>query len=164
MNSETVRSCDSSDSAEPISSIQDLTLASYESSPLEAQNRLLTRLVGKVYEDAPISERNRLLEALIRPMGVISLITVANGLFAKIKFRSAHWQIWPANLEDIQNIGTGDILALVDKVQQVTSDVITGLADVVASSPALTSSVAASVLLIMLLRARSASRVDELDP
>ena len=164
MNSKTARCCDSSDGTAPIPSFQDLTLASYESAPLEAQNRLLTQLVGKVYEDAPISDRSRLLEALIRPMGVISLMTVANGLFAKIKFRSAHWQTWPANLEDIQSVGTGDVLALVDKVQQVTSDVITGLADVVASSPALTSSAAASVLLIMLLRARRAKRIDDLDP
>lgn len=40
----------------------------------------IAQLVGQVYEFAPPAERSRLLEHLLKPLGVLSLVAVANGL------------------------------------------------------------------------------------
>ena len=42
----------------------------------------IPELVAAVYEAAPAVERGRLLEELLRPLGVLSLVAVAGGVFA----------------------------------------------------------------------------------
>src|SRR4051812_18284202 len=39
----------------------------------------IAQLVGQVYEIAPPAERSRLLEHLLKPLGVLSLVAIANG-------------------------------------------------------------------------------------
>jgi hypothetical protein len=46
-------------------------------------------LVARVYESAPFAERGHLLEPLLRPLGVLSLLGIAGGVFASVRFRSA---------------------------------------------------------------------------
>jgi hypothetical protein len=38
-------------------------------------------LVGKVYQSASVAERGRLLEQLLRPLGALPLLAMANGVF-----------------------------------------------------------------------------------
>lgn len=96
-------------------------LASYESAGPEARSRILTELVGQVYEVAPLSTRRRLLETMLRPMGVLGLVTVAGGVFVKLRFgmglHEAHLR-----LEDVGLVDTSDVSALVDRLQQVSSE------------------------------------------
>jgi hypothetical protein len=42
--------------------------------------------IGQVYESASPSLRTRMLELLMRPLGVLSLMAVANGAFAGVRF------------------------------------------------------------------------------
>jgi hypothetical protein len=42
--------------------------------------------MGQVYESASPSLRTRMLEPLMHPLGVLSLMAVANGAFAGIRF------------------------------------------------------------------------------
>ena len=98
-------------------------LASYESAGPEARSRILTELVGQVYEVAPLSTRRRLLETMLRPMGVLGLVTVPGGVFVKLRFgpgmglHEAHLR-----LEDVGLVDTSDVSALVDRLQQVSSE------------------------------------------
>jgi hypothetical protein len=115
----------------------------------------IPELVASVYEAAPAAERGRLLEQLLRPLGVLSLVAIADGIFARIRFRSG-WQDLSVRLDDIQNVRAAHIVALVDHAQQVSVETVDGLAQMLVASPALSGTAAAAVLVAMLLkRARS---------
>ena len=128
----------------------------FESSSEAVQHTLLSQLVAKVYEVAAPHERKRMLEQLLMPMGVLSLVAVANGIFAKIRFRSG-WQGANVRLEDAQMVAPTDVVALVNHVQQVSVDAVNGLTVMITASPVLTASASATLLLKILLR-RAQSR------
>jgi hypothetical protein len=115
----------------------------------------IPQLVAKVYEAAPSAERGRLIEQLLRPLGVLSLVAIADGIFAKIRFRSG-WQELRVALDDLQNVRSDHVIALVDHAQQVSVETVDGLAQILAASPVLSGSTAAALLVTLLVqRARS---------
>ncbi len=114
------------------------------------------QLVGEVFEAAPAAERGHLLEQLLRPLGVLSLVAVADGVFAKLRFRGG-WRDFHVRLEDVQSIRTTDVISLVDYVQQVSVEVVDGLAQTLTASPMLAGS-AAAVLLVTVLLQRDRTR------
>lgn len=117
---------------------------------------VIAQLVGQVYETAPAAARSRLLEQLLRPLGVLALVALANGVFAKIRFRGG-WPDIHVRLEDAQNVQVSDVIALVDYVQQVSVQAVDGLAQVLAATPTMATS-AATVLLVTVLMQRSRNR------
>lgn len=115
----------------------------------------VAQLVGEVYATAPPAERGRLLELLLRPLGVLSLVAVANGIFAKIRFRGG-WPELHVRLEDAQNVQASDVIALVDHVQQVSIEAVDGITQMLAASPVMAGSAAAILLMAVLVqRART---------
>lgn len=115
----------------------------------------IAQLVAQVYESAPPALRSRLLEHLLRPLGVLALIAVANGIFAKIRFRSG-WPDMHVQLEDAQSVQASDMVALVDYVQQVSVESVDGLARMLTASPVMAGSAAAALLVTLLMqRART---------
>lgn len=125
-----------------------------------AQAVQIAQLVAEVYETAPPAERSRLLEYLLRPLGVLSLVAIADGIFAKIRFRSG-WPDLQVRFEDVQRIQASDVIALVERVQQVSVDSLDGLAKILVASPVMASSAVAAVLVTVLLqRARNRRSFD----
>lgn len=126
--------------------------------PRQAPNGMVAipELVAEVYEAALPADRGHMLEQLLRPLGVLSLVAVADGIFAKIRFRGG-WQEFQVRLEDIPNVQPADIVALVDHAQQVSVEAVDGLARLVLMSPGLSGS-AAAMLLVGLLLQRSRQR------
>jgi hypothetical protein len=120
----------------------------------------IAQLVAEVYESAPPAERSRLLEHLLRPLGVLSLVAVANGIFASIRFRSG-WPDIHVRPEDAQNVQPSDVVSLVDHVQQVSFHAIDGLANMLAASPVMTGSAAAVVLMTVLLQRAQTRRAGD---
>lgn len=116
----------------------------------------IAQLVGQVYAIAPPTVRKRLLEHLLKPLGVLSLVAIANGIFATIRFRSGSPDLH-IRMEDAQNVQPGDVITLVNHVQQVSIHAVDGLADMLSASPLMTGS-AAAVLLVTLLMQRSRNR------
>jgi hypothetical protein len=115
----------------------------------------IPQLVAEIYEAAPATERGHLLEQLLRPLGVLSLVAIADGIFAKIRFRGG-WQDLNVRLEDIQNVRGAHVMALVDHAQQVSVETVDGLAQMLSASPLLSGSAAAALLITLLMqRARS---------
>jgi len=115
---------------------------------------VIAQLVANVYESATPSDRAHLIEELLRPLGVLSLVAIAGGIFAKIRFRSG-WQDLKVRLEDLQPVQAADVIALVDHAQQVSVETVDGLAQMLTASPALSSSAAAALLVAALIhRAR----------
>ncbi len=132
----------------------------YASAAPEAQGRMLAKLVGKVYESAPVPVRTRLLEHLLRPVGVLSLVAIANGIFAKIRFQSG-WPAIPLSASLVQSVQADDVVALAYRLQQISGDALTGLTQLVADSPSLAGSGAAAVLVALLLRRAQQRRADD---
>lgn len=137
----------------PILTPQMPPLAHIDGSVSEAE---IAQLVGQVYAIAPPTMRTRLLEHLLKPLGVLSIVAVANGIFASIRFRSSSPDLH-VRLEDTQNVQPSDVITLVNHVQQVSIHAVDGLADMLATSPVMTGS-AAAVLLMALLVQRSRNR------
>lgn len=119
----------------------------------------LPHLVGEVYESAPATERSRLLEHLMRPLGVLSMAVVANGIFSKLRFLGG-WPDLHIRPEDAEAIRTEDVVALVDFVQQASSDVMYGLVQLVSESPVMSATAGATLLIATLLKR---SRTREID-
>lgn len=119
----------------------------------------IAQLVGQVYAVAPPAERGRLLEHLLKPLGVLSLVAIANGIFAKIRFRSG-WPDLHVQLEDTQGVQVSDVITLVTHVQQVSLQAVDGLAGVLAT---LTGSAAAALLITLLMQRAQHRRVRRLD-
>jgi hypothetical protein len=69
----------------------------------------------------------------------------------KIRFRGG-WSDLPARMDDVQGVQVGDVIDLANFAQQVSSEAIGGLAQMLASSPVLASSVAAALLIKIVLR------------
>lgn len=117
----------------------------------------IPQLVGEVYESAPPSARASLLEPLLRPLSVLALLGVANGIFASVRFRSG-WPNMHVQLEDIRNVRGSDVTALFDYAQQVSVEAVDGLAQMLATSPLLAGSAAAWLLVTVLVRRAQARR------
>ncbi len=139
----------------PTQSAEDTTPA-----PLPASDQAIAQLVGQVYEAAPPTERSRLIEHLLKPLGVLSLVAIANGIFATIRFR-AGWPDMRVQAEDLNKVQPSDVIALVTRVQQVSVQVVDGLAELLTASPVLTRSAAAALLLTVLLQRARARRAGD---
>lgn len=111
----------------------------------------VARLVGELYDASPVTERCRLLDRLLPSMGVLSLVAVANGVFAQIRLRN-DWASAHVRIEDVQKVQAVDVAALVDRLQQTRVEAVDGLAEWVMASPVLAGSTAAVLLLTMLIR------------
>jgi hypothetical protein len=155
-----IHNADESDRTLPNIPLTELVLDVYESASPSVRNHMLTQLVGKVYEAAPPVTRSLLLERLLQPLGVLSLVTVASGIFANIRLRS-ELPRFQVRIEDAQNVRASDVVALTDCVLQISNEAINSLADVISSSPLLASSAAAAVLTMALLRRNHARRATD---
>lgn len=120
----------------------------------------IAHLVGQVYALAPATVRTRLLEHLLKPLGVLSIVAVANGIFANIRFRSGLSDL-QVHVEDAQRVQPSDVITLVNYVQQVSIHAVDGLADLLAASPVLTGSAAAALLITLLVQRARTRRVDD---
>jgi hypothetical protein len=118
------------------------------------------QLVGEVYTAAPAVDKARLLQYLLPTLGVLPLIVVANGLFARMRFRDG-WSNFQVRVEDLQQVRANDVVSLVERVQLAGSQVLDGLAQTLASSPALATTAAAGILIVLLTRRAAERRIDE---
>lgn len=123
----------------------------------------IAQLVGQVYESAPPAEQGRLIEYLLRPLGVLSLVTIANGIFANIRLRN-DWSDIGVRPEDAQNVQASDVISLVNHVQQVSVHAVNGLASMLAASPVMTGSAAAALLITVLMQRTQSRRASDPTP
>lgn len=137
-----------------------LVVEVFDASTPAVQEQMLTQLIGRVYEAASPLVRSRLIGHLMQPLGLLSLLALANGIFAKIRFQGG----WTGNaipLNEVDNVTTRDVIALVDFVQQVSGDAVNGLAQVLATSPTMSGTAVAAVLVTVLMkRARQRRSTD----
>ncbi len=110
----------------------------------------IPQLVGEVCESVPVMEKARLIEYLLRPLGILSLVGVAHGVFAKIWFRNPRQDV-QITFEDARSISATDVSSLVDFVQQVSTDTVDGLSQLLSASPELLGSATAALMVTLLM-------------
>lgn len=130
----------------PDADVDSQVLEVFAASPPAQKEHIIAQLVGKIYHDAPLVERTHLLEPLLKPLGVLSFLTVANGIFARFRF-SSEWPKLQVQPDDLLGVQAGDVVALVDYVQQVSGLAIDNLVQQIARQPRIAESAAAVVLL-----------------
>lgn len=128
--------------------------------PSQVSEDTIAHLVGQVYASAPPAEKSRLIEFLLKPLGVLSLVSVANGIFANIRLRG-DWSDLHVRPEDAQNVQASDVITLVSHVQQVSVHAINGLTHMLAASPVMTGSAAAALLMTMLVQRAQIRRASD---
>lgn len=102
--------------------------------------------VGEIYGMAPNEIRIKMLEYLLRPIGVLPLVAVARGVFAKIRFRSG-WPELKINIEDIAEVQVDDVISLAEYVLQENEHAIFGLEKLLRGVQSVENSEAVSVFL-----------------
>jgi hypothetical protein len=117
----------------------------------------LSQLMGEVYEFAPSTVRNVMIELLVSPLGLLSLATVANGIFLEYLLRKQLLES-PA-MGAAQDIRASDVIALTERVLQIKAEVIDEVAEIVRMSPTSACCAAAATLAKIPLR-RNSSRHD----
>ena len=111
----------------------------------------MPELVAQLYCDASPPEKSRLLELLVRPLGLLPLFALADGVFARIWFRNGQDRL-QIRVEDALAVSGQDIATLVAYVQQSSVEVLDGLLQIINASPVLASSAAAIVVMLVLQR------------
>lgn len=132
----------------------------YASAPPPVRVSMVSDMIGEIYVAAPPAERGYLLKQLMRPVGLLSLAAIANGVFASIRFQGGFKNL-QANLEDIQAIQKNDVVALANYVQQVSTQALNELSQILMSSPTLARSAMAVVLIKILMDRAKISRGDD---
>ncbi len=117
----------------------------------------VAELVAQVYETAPPEFRITLLEQLLKPLGVLSLMGIADGIFAKIRFSSG-WPSMTIRVEDANKVQLKDIVALVGRLQQGSIDSLDGIAKLISATPNLGGAAAAALALTVLVQHERARR------
>jgi hypothetical protein len=142
--------------------LEQLVTEVYASAKPAVRQNIVARLVGKVYQSAPLAERSHLIHQLIQPLGILSLLAVANGVFAKLRLQGSLSGM-QARLDDVQHVKVEDVIDLANFVQQVSVQAFDGLAQTLTASPVLASSAAAALLVkILMERARHRRETDSL--
>ena len=95
--------------------------------------------IGQVYESAPVCVRVAVLEHLLNPLGILALVTIANGIFAKIRLRNGHYDAC-VRTEDAALVDASDVVLLAERVQQVCVETIDNLMQMLSSLPVTLSS------------------------
>ncbi|HEV8692083.1 MAG TPA: hypothetical protein VGQ91_17395 [Ideonella sp.] len=117
----------------------------------EAGTALVPLYVSGVFREAPTSLRAQLIECLMRPMGALGLVAVANGVFAALRQRHG-WHHLQVTLDDATRITGDQILELAAYLQQTAPEVFGQVGDLVSRQPALAGSLSAVLLLHVLHR------------
>jgi len=122
----------------------------FSPSPAEAGAVLVPLYVSGVFREAPPSFRAQLVETLMRPMGALGLVAVANGVFAAVRHRHG-WERLEVTLDDTARISADQVLELSAYLQQSAPEVFRQVAELVSSQPAVAGGLSA-ILLMQVLR------------
>ena len=112
---------------------------------------LVPLYVSGVFRESPVDFRAQLIECLMRPMGALGLVAVANGVFAAVRHRHG-WEQLQVTVEDTARISAEHVLELSAYLQQTAPDVFGQVADLVSRQPAVASGFSAMLLMNVLRR------------
>lgn len=107
---------------------------------------LVPLYVSGVFRETPVTFRAQLIETLMRPMGALGLVAVANGVFAAVRQRHG-WDRLQVTLDDAARISADQVLELSAYLQQTAPEVFRSVGELVSSQPAVAGGLSAILLL-----------------
>ena len=111
-----------------------------------AGTALVPLYVSGVFREAPVTFRAQLIETLMRPMGALGLVAVANGVFAAVRQRHG-WERLQVTLDDAARITADQVLELSAYLQQAAPEVFRAVGELVSSQPAVAGGLSAILLM-----------------
>ena len=110
-------------------------------------------LVKQVYRAAPMEIQRKILNTVVRQLGILSLVAVANGIFARAAIQ------WPQAapnipLDQVPSIKIEDVWELLDFAYQVSSDVFDGLTQLIVASPKIANTASGLLLVAWIAKRR----------
>lgn len=112
---------------------------------------LLPLWVAALYRDAHAGLRAQLLERLLRPVGVLGLVAVADGVFAALRHRHG-WYDAQITAEDTAAVSADHVFQLAAYLQERTPGALASLTDLLATHPAALATVSGALLWDLLRR------------
>jgi hypothetical protein len=112
---------------------------------------LMPLWVAGLYRDAHAGLRAQLLERLLRPMGVLGLVAVADGVFAALRHRHG-WHDARVTAEDTAAVSADHVFQLAAYLQERAPEALASLTDLLASHPAALATVSGALLWDLLRR------------
>lgn len=121
---------------------------------------MLSRLMGQAFEALAPAERVVMITHLLRPLGMLSLAMVADGVFLKNRCDGQSADLAFAS-EAVQHIHASDVVALANRVQQVSVEVVDEIAKLIKTSPGMADSPVTAMLAKIPLRRTRARQADD---
>jgi hypothetical protein len=118
---------------------------------------LLPLQISRLYVEASADFKTKLLECLMRPMGALGLVAVADGVFAMLRHRHG-WQRLQVTAEDTFAVSADHVYQLAGYLQESAPEVFRQVGQLLADNPAALATVSGVLLLQALRAARSAGR------
>ena len=119
--------------------------------PPDRAGTLLPLWVAGLYRHAQAGLRAQLLERLLRPMGVLGLVAVADGVFAALRHRHG-WQRLQVTVEDTALVSADQVFQLAAYLQERSPEAFQALGDLLAHQPAALATVSGALLWDLLRR------------
>lgn len=116
------------------------------------------QLASQVFNAASLIDRARILENLLRPLDVVSLVAVTNGIFNQMRPHDGGPDM-RIDADACQNVQAREVADLVDRLLLTGSESVDGLANIVAASSIMANS-PAGVLLVEILTPRAVPTPD----
>ena len=117
---------------------------------------VLAKLVSRVYRNASEPLRTRMLACLLRPLGMLSLVAVASGAFARLLQRDGGVPD-EVSMEDVSRYSSQQILELARFVHEVNPEALEQLGGLVANNAMGITALSASALVLLYGKLRHAS-------
>lgn len=131
--------------------VNNWTGTSVHADSLSERSEVVSKLIGNAFETARPSDRGVMLDHLLGSLGVLSLATIANGVFLNRRFSGASTGSWPAAGVSAP-IEACDMRDLAQRVQQIDAQAIDELVQVFNSLPLSTTSPVGAILAELPLR------------
>lgn len=134
--------------------VNDQVGASGQTAGAYERGEIVARLIEKAFERAQPSDKNMMINHLLGSVGVLSLATIANGVFLRRLFGGGSTDPWLV-AGNVPTIDAHDIRDLAHRVQQVNAQAIDDMVEVFnALSLSRTSSVGAILAELPLRKTR----------
>ena len=82
-------------------------------------------LIGLAYGSASATDRAKIVSRLMQPLGLLSLASIARGVFASIRIRISATEA-DVQATDVESIQARDVVILAKRAQKVKPEVVEG--------------------------------------
>jgi hypothetical protein len=115
------------------------------------RSEIVSKLIGKAFEAAQPNDKCVMIDHLLGSVGVLSLATIANGVFLWRRLDDVSADLWMTAAKSVP-VEASDMRDLADRVQQIDAEAIDRMVEVFNALPLSTTSCVGAILADLPLR------------